>query len=308
MSTVGKMQWKMSTNVTKSVILSGGKVFGGAVRDNVLHCHASNNFDKLYSDRNAAKADYNNPQIHPKLADRLIVPKDIDCFFDHHSDVIRFKSMLKSDGYNISIKAAGAEYDDLPTDMSITTFVAKPKMSKLIYELFKDSNIPIDEVAMSIDVIWSNGPYKRDMPFNDIDFACNALIFNKSSLNSGLYDMMPVLSPYIVSQKGVRSTFEYTKVLHDILEQIVEKRAVIVHRVSHRVEKMRVGGWSIKDTKVYQPLFLMKENSETCAICLDDVFGSNHYMRTCCKGHYCKGCISEVVAKCKLCPHCRSEF
>lgn len=298
---VGKLNWNVSVALIKYVIESSGIVFGGAVRDNVRHCHMSNMFNEEHPD-----ADYNDPFIHRDMIDRLLVPKDIDCFFNSHRDVKRLESLLRHKKYDVVINEV--EYSDLPSDMSMCTFVVRPKINKLLSDMLKDANIVVKEIVISMDIIWCNSAVQRDMPFNDIDFECNALIFNKSSMLSGMYDLIPTLSPYIVSEKNIKSATGYTKTLNSILKDIIEKRAVIVKHVPERIEKMAKRGWTIKDTNVFQPIWLTKENAETCLICLEDAYQSNHYMRKCCKAHYCKGCIKNVVEKCIACPQCRREF
>lgn len=298
----GKLQWKVSLALMRCVIEASGTVFGGAVRDNVRHCHVSNIFYDEHPD-----SDYNDPFVHRDKIDRMLIPNDIDCFFGNYRDVKRLESRLRSE-YDVEIKEVDEAYTDLPDDMSMCTFVVRPKINKLLSNMLRDANIMVNEIVMSMDVIWCNGDVKRDMPFNEIDFECNALIFNKSSLMSGMFDLMPSLSPYIVSEKNIKTATGYTKLLNEIMKDIGEKRAVIMKHVPERVFKMSKAGWKIKDTNVFQPIWLTKANAETCLICLGDACQSNHYMRKCCKAHYCKGCIQNVVEKCTACPQCRAEF
>jgi hypothetical protein len=68
-------------------------IFGGAVRDFLLHSNASREFYKL-----STLEKYDDPTIHPELSDRFLLPTDIDMFITYQQHY-NFKLYLYKRGF-----------------------------------------------------------------------------------------------------------------------------------------------------------------------------------------------------------------
>ena len=87
--TESHITWLLITCLIRNLIKRfDAIVFGGAVRDSILHSHASREFYKL-----STRDKYDDPTIHPELSDRFLLPTDIDIFITYH-DHYNFKLYL----------------------------------------------------------------------------------------------------------------------------------------------------------------------------------------------------------------------
>ena len=68
-----KQKYLFTRRIMNVIIQHGGAVFGGAVRDVILHSYHAAQFYEKYD-----PLLYNDPKVAPELRERFLVPKDID--------------------------------------------------------------------------------------------------------------------------------------------------------------------------------------------------------------------------------------
>jgi hypothetical protein len=97
-SKYAKNAWKMMSVLKKLILEQNGMIFGGFVRDSIIHDHFAQLYYKhcLSNDieYDVKHSQYSNPLFVPTTADRLIVPSDIDCFMTE-AEYVKFFSSAK---------------------------------------------------------------------------------------------------------------------------------------------------------------------------------------------------------------------
>lgn len=264
--------WLLNLCLMKNIVRGfDAIVFGGAVRDLILHNYTASKFYTLCCSR----AKYNDPTIHPELSDRFLLPKDID-FFMKHSDFIPFKSYLYKRGF----------YYKEQKKMDLT--YVNPQLDHGQYKLVKAEIIYFDKknkksYPILLDIILCDRVVIPDM---DTDFSVNKLLMTKKGI--------------------VASKCEWT--YDEIIKHIHNKEAYCNSTISdRRYEKLDKKGWKIT-TKYSIFVFKLRTNEEeeTCVICLDNLKVGELEVtpRDCkCKYSYCKSCLKYSLksSQCLMC-------
>lgn len=226
--------WKNLLKVLQIILICKGTVFGGFVRDRIMHdYHAKLFFEKakkqgIKGSKRLVKA-YNDPLVIPEHADRLVIPADMDCFILTEEFEVLKKAMLTF-GYKMKrVSAFEARKDAYvlnSPDIKIKKFVICPDISiPAIRRLIGDS------LDIKIDIILSE-EYKEP-PFNNVDFECNALV------------MTPDGDIRVSQNLGYEDPLSKIEALNRIIADIAARRAVVVEHKRSRVEKMTRKMWDI---------------------------------------------------------------
>ena len=116
--------YRNKKNIVDCILQYNGVLFGGYVRDTILHDHYADIFYE-YIDSKDLKSSYpkisnesyqrmvhnfyNDSTYHPESKLRLTVPKDIDCFFQHESDFNEFLRDIQT--HKFIIKKNSGKFD-----------------------------------------------------------------------------------------------------------------------------------------------------------------------------------------------------
>ena len=276
--TESHVQWLLVSCLMRNIVRRfDAVIFGGAVRDTLLHSHAAGKFYFLCANTKVKIKDYDNPDIHPELSDRFLIPKDID-FFMNYSKLQTFKKYLYKRGFYFNEqKHMDLSYVNINLHNGEYTLM---KAEIIYFDKLNKKSYPI-----LLDIILSNQA-KIVIPQMDPDFNVNKLI---------------------MSDKGIISTStEWT--FDQIKECIHKKEAICNSTASHtRYEKMKAKGWKV--TMNYST-FIFKlrtnEEEESCVICLDTLkVGELEVLpKDCkCKYSYCKSCLPYTLksTQCLMC-------
>jgi len=256
-------------------------IFGGAVRDLLLHSRAASKFYHLCANSKINNKDYDNQEILPELSDRFLLPKDIDIFLKK-TQFERFKKYLYKRGFYYN--------EQKNIDMSYINL----NLQEGEYELIKAEIIYFDRLnnksyTINLDVILCNQSKIR-IPRMDSDFSVNKLMMSNEGIVSISNDW----------------TFNQIKT------HIHEKHAFCDSSVSEkRYEKLNAKGWKI--TMNYSTfVFKLRVNTEeeTCVICLDTLkVGELEVLpKNCkCKYSYCSSCLPFTL-KSTQCLMCKKDM
>ena len=270
--TESHITWLLIRNIMRySVDRFDAVIFGGAVRDLLLHSHASREFYKL-----STLDKYDDPTIHPELSDRFLLPTDIDMFISYNEHNA-FKTYLYKRGYYYK--------EDKKIDLSYVN----PKLHHGDYRLIKAEIIYFDKknkksYPILLDIIICQG--KIVIPQMDTDFSVNKLIMTRKGI-------VPMLCDWNYAQ---------------IEKHIHNKEAFCNSTISERrYEKLNRKGWKITmnySTFVFK--LRINEEQETCVICLDTLKVGELEVTPLdckCKYSYCRDCIKYSLksSQCLLC-------
>jgi hypothetical protein len=274
--TESHITWLLITCLIRNVIKRFDVIiFGGAVRDSILHSNASREFYKL-----STLDKYDDPTIHPELSDRFLLPTDIDMFITYQ-DHYNFKLYLYKRGYYYK--------ETKKIDLSYIN----PKLRHRDYELIKAEIIYFDKknkksYPIMLDMILCHG--KIVIPQMDTDFSVNKLIMTRKGI-------VPMMCEWNYDQ---------------IIKHIHNKEAFCNSTISERrYEKLNRKGWKITmnySTFVFK--IRINDEQETCVICLESLKVGELEVtpRECkCKYSYCRDCIKYSL-KTDGCLMCKKDM
>lgn len=278
-------------------------VYGGYIRDNILHQHMSKSFYSRYS----LFEDYNNPSVDMATLFRTLVPNDIDILFVRQRDYDVFTLALKALDMTIEIDDLIAPYktqDKIVTsryklkvfsDMSLQNLKTRPR---LLNAEFANTYVMLD---ITVRCCQTN-PFTKD-------FKCNSLRMNANGLineieNQGIF--YESVDDMVVRQRKIFENFE------EIREQIcsMESHCFYNHGTLttpdfHRVELMFKKGFRFVIKHLDDELTqIIDRCDDCCAICRDDIVAIadvpgvhklyNGLKFSCCSAVYHAKCLKTV--------------
>ncbi len=292
-----------------------GIIFGGYVRDSILHDHYASEFYKNHTGFCSEELNikYVDIDYNIETINRLLLPTDIDVYLPNNN----FKQLvieLLNNNYTIHKKIIrkGSQYFnniDINIADKLTHIILyiKPSLSK-VYEILSQIILNTDEIKsilkkmkkelfiIKLDVFISD--IKLNDPFfGEIDFECNSLYLTKHGIS--------------ISNKLTKSlTFlETNNKLQEIINNIIKKKAIWINPNIKRIYKMFIKEWNIDHNKVY--LHSNEENYEKniCLICQEDIDFLSFKMK-CCNGYMHVNCFIELLnsENSNKCIHCNKQY
>lgn len=277
------IRWLLTSEIIRKITkYYKGVVFGGAVRDMILHDNAAEKFYKLCSDKPAYNDPklYNDPTLYPELSDRFLVPNDID-FFITHSEYKEFKKYLYRRGfYYRELYKKDLTY----LNQSLSSY---GKYTLTSVELIYYNKVHKNTYIVMLDAILC---YDTVLPQMDKDFSVNKLY---------------------ITHNGMAANEDCKWTYDEIRQHILNKEAHCDSTISDkRYKKMNKPGWKlIINYTSLQFKLRTNEEEETCVICLEDLKVGELEVKTktCkCNYSYCKECINTII-KSNKCLMCKTE-
>lgn len=283
----------MYRDVQELIQKHNGLIFGGYPRDMILHDINAAKFYVEYSTE-----DYQDPACAPELADRFLVPKDIDCFMSTET-MEKFMVSL-NDHYTIVSQTENVQllrYMDSTLDASlrlkkvrVEAKISPPGLRALLPHYLRN-------VSISIDIVNGANTSKLDPPYGLVDFYCNGIILtpdNEYRLSKHMYNITCALTK--------------RKLLDKVIEDISARKAVAAIRVPlYRTTKMMQRNWRIEADKY--TLFKEPTPEDVCCICLQELKGYQ-LKRHCCNIRYHSKCYKTMTTfqdYNMLCPGCHDK-
>lgn len=324
-----KSEWKIKQAIANIILGVGGTIFGGFVRDTLLHDHcAKKYYDKVkeegFSD-SVKNICYNDETVYPETKDRVLIPNDIDCYLENAEMLARFESSLNKHKYSyhrVFVRQNASEYIprlNVPDNSLIHLrykvycfdHTAKYNLKNIILNMvpleFRTlctqhvteciNNIYDTSSAVkcvNIDALVKKNPdLQLEPPFGNIDFECNALVLTKEGIR---------VSTQLPINHGIVEATARAFKLTEIIQDITQKRAVVARNEHpmdyYRFQKMQRKGWTIiTNLEVIEKISYPpppKYEHDICIICHDN-FEGNFYKLTCCSTKYHKDCLLQAI-------------
>jgi hypothetical protein len=286
-----KNQWKAMTSLASVLTGNGLTIFGSFVSSQIIHNDHAERFYEV-----AAADQYNDPDCHPELSGRFVVPGDIDviCNKEQYKAVMEFMRMK----YHVRHVRK--------VDMAYRSWMCR----KGEYYLYTTEVICIVSqqfVNVSLDFVVQCKGGVLDLP-NKVDCDVNGLLLSANGLkiHKSVRDFYP---------RCVSDTNLLIKVISKILKRECTARAVIERAEDvfdvipeRRLMKLRLKGYKIF-FKYEQVHFIPQEEQYDgeCTICIQPLTGSSCKFSGCdCNYRFCVSCMAkaveeEVVSKCPMC-------
>ena len=294
-------------------ILKHGKIFGGFVRDLIIHNHFAEKFyteiSEMETEENWSKL-YNDTFFLPQYKDRLKLPNDIDCFMTTEELRKLSRALDKSNVYESCERELniGEYFLHAPVHMKLTRLYVTLKHNPL-YEGMLPSSV---RMTVKVDVLHIGTEHMvpdMEPPFANIDFECNALILEGNGVMR--------LSNQITKHSYLGdSPFDQFNKLKSVVDDIIARVARPVKKANQfRVDKMFNNGWKIMDDKNLEYMFTLfaeDDPDDTCIVCCDTFSSiSPQLKRSCCNGRYHKHCFERLIENENfngMCPNCRAPM
>jgi len=284
------MRWKMFKELFENGLHCNGVIFGGAIRDKILHDHGA----QLFYKTDHTTSEYIDPECHVESIDRLIIPNDIDIAFYKREHAEQFKRLLEKRGYIIVNNPGESieESDDsnycreedgmmhLKWKIEINT--------PLFIKCYTQNILP----QFQIDVLLPKIGTERDIedlpPFGNGDFECNALACYKSERN----DIVTTIKK-IHLKSGELNSFKISEYVDIITKDICNKKTYIINAETpkYRYEHMLAKGFSIHSWNL--SIFPEKEKDDTCLLC--NTSEGTFVSTRCCNLKYNIYCFKELI-------------
>ncbi len=294
-------QYNMTKDVANTILSLGPEVciFGGYVRDSILHDHNAQQFYKTVKDPIDRVQLYNDVKYLPEFADRCLTPCDIDCFMSTSTIATLVKS-LSDAKYSVKVRTAKplSEYHDgvdITNDLKITKMSVRFDMAPMLAAIVP---YEIKSMCVDVDIVHAEDISGMQPPFGKIDFMCNALILREKNIN---------ISPLVIcTRNDPFSVFEKLSSIIDGIKKKVTEPGDGKH--SYRTDKMTSKGWTIELQHYTIKKGALFGKNETCLLCLDKIKGNGQCMkRSCCASIYHSTCFTNMTThdnfkyKCPMC-------
>jgi hypothetical protein len=289
---MSRHEWASYSNVHQMLLTNGGIIFGGAIRDTIVHKFHATEFYKQrdeYMEKNPTGVfEYDDREISPNTLGRFTIPTDIDVFvYEDHYNFIITKLQKK---YPIKIS--------MIKDLQYTVPDLEPNTYKL-YKIEVFMIYPIKAQVVKIDMIVCPNDRGRAFPLMEVDFNVNALF---QSLEKNIH----------VSPMYDKNNRDRTMLLYNIMNDIKHKiaRGIAPNVTGYRVRKMIAKDW---DVKIKFTIYRFHECSaiddeEICTICTvnkKEFTECVNFVKCRCKSIICLTCIKDNFEKIEKCPTCR---
>jgi hypothetical protein len=290
-------EWKFYNYVKQIINIDKVYIFGGSIRDELLHNFHATAFYKeqneyLCKNPHADKTDYdyNNIDLSPKTLGRFVIPNDIDMFVSKDSFKFIIKKLQKLFYVRVrSVKDLAYIVKTINYGLYILNKVEV--MTKISGQYY----------MVKLDMIVSSGEIDNNtaFPLVDLDFNVNGLFYTKDR------------DIYLPLREGFKNTsMALFNVFDDIRNMTARGNCNVM---PYRIDKLYKKKWIIA-FKFETYNFLESKNidqDESCVICTRSVteFSKCVNFKVCdCKSVICMDCIDTNCEKIDKCPSCRTNI
>jgi len=307
---VSKVTWKTMLFVEKTIQKNDGHIFGGYVRDKIIHdFHADIFYSHFAKDLSVTTAQvqkyYDDPTFLPDHNYRTCVPFDIDCFMSTEN-MFAFVKDVQAGCYTTKVtKSQKANFYFLKDDKALnklthTKLTIRPRIPKALQSEF-------DVMAYTVHVDIIHCDENRFDIFehltDHVDFECNGMIISPQND----YRLAMAVGKHLTPVQKLGK-------MQDIIEDIINMNAKPVTNdmqiPNHRFDKMLAKGWLLELPPV--TLYKSKDKYEGhCIICHEDILKNTIAVKDAsCDAHYHPKCFLEMTAYPSFhneCPMCKGN-
>lgn len=177
------------------VLELGGCIFGGYVRDMLIHDYYAKKFYKTFDSDN-----YSVEGFDEKTKGRLVIPQDMDCFFEGYEEISRLCDALE--GFDACF-GNHSSYEIFPGVKKQTISVS----------VFGTEFFGLKSVEVKMDLLFSENGFSKP-PFGKLDMLCNALILTKEGIklsdNTGTFlDHCDVFKQKLYESKIIKKLLKF---------------------------------------------------------------------------------------------------
>jgi len=231
---LNKATYLIMTQVSELLLQKDGIIFGGFVRDKLIHDHYAT---KFYEELKGQSSSYDEVNHHPETKARLLIPKDIDVFIrGTEVETQEVYSFLESQGFDVQVKIRKRIYGAFKNI----------NQQKVVVKTPKKLGFPVIEV--DLDVLFSTDDQVKP-PFNRLDLWCNSLLMDKNGIKvsnqtGSRLDGMGEINKKLFELDILKNMFEFKTWPVELLEEPDEK---LKNLIENRIAVMKNRGWKVEE-------------------------------------------------------------
>lgn len=298
-------------------------VYGGFIRDNILHDYMAKQFyDRTLFNDHELFEKYNDPKVDSETSFRTLVPKDIDMRFFSEIDYRIFLERVKSEGYHVHAYAVSGDKYKTPKKNHDNSDEEDKEENIVKYKVEVKSNIPLQDLYISnarlLDKEYATTSVIVDVTISEkrncADFLCNSVQMSRHGFSiHSERNFFGSVKDLIMEQKH---EMEMMGLIEDQIHTMEAAVLCCSHHISipdrHRMMKMVKKGWKIKIIAIRELSFLTQitaedDDEELCIICHEkfetiSVVPGVHTLLdgvkfSCCSASYHCHCLVELLKK-----------
>ncbi len=268
--------------IEKCALKSGGIVYGGYVRDEVIKDQSIVKFMKEHiKEAHEGKLEkFWDANYHPETSGRLLIPNDIDIAFKNEEELEEFIKKIKQN--SITNKIHKYEEENLYDNVGDNIIHKKYKICSVIGKTFTN---PGRIIMFNVDVCIAN----TEPPFYSCDMFTNCLVKDLSGIRissaSGIFIDLKPYEIIVNTGKVIDMIINRENYITILQADSIESSARIIKRISKMISK----NFSIKNI----PWLNKCESDEQCVICLE----KKAEMSIKSGSHFDKECLFEYFEK-----------
>ena len=299
----GAEEYSTKRAIALAAIAEGGTIFGGYVRDSLIHSHYENLF---YGN----KASFGDASVSPETRDRLLIPKDIDVIFKDEASLKMFKANLKANKFEVHTMGIVKVYGKNGMK-HVKLCIAVPDVTpeyvkKLIRLSLPPSYVGLVDTIDIPDFRVSANPIYVDAIIGDgveypLDFECNGLIMDSTGIHLGRDLAATCDDP-------MKMFTRFNHIVSDIVNKVAK---AFVTPSPTRITKMAEKGWNVL---LHTIQISHNAKDEICLVCHEEL-STNVTNLTCCNAMYHASCFKRAyefpnsgIRYSNKCFHCRQEL
>ena len=312
------VEWKAKRDIINAVIEAGGKVFGGAVRDWLIHDHYAKCFyeyieTKYQKPDNEINRLYMDPEFMPETNKRLTLPNDIDATINYadlgklyrnmNEQNFTWRRVFNRDAIeylpNLEVAAGDVRhmrYEITMIPLNLKTAIMKGFPNMLIglmdeaIQAFKETFERITGLIKPIilDLMVVTIPSELSLPFGPLDFECNGLVASTEGIR--------LVDRAWDHSNPMNYDTKYRAITNDILNKCARISSISNiaksenGNLNYRMSKMLSKGWTIEGFSNITRIPEAKATDGICVICHGDI-SDGHYKMKCCNLRYHLTCL-----------------
>lgn len=306
---LGRLKYNFIHRVA-DLVLEHGVIFGGYVRDTIIHNHFADRFYETHAAKDNFQSLYEDVSCDVDTLGRLLIPEDIDCFMTSGSLEKFIGSVKKTNKMKIVRRrdvTVGHRYTDIiqnkvPLGLMLTKIEIQ-LMHNTLYMDYLPKNLL--ELSVKLDVLHAPQLENKEPPFCVMDFECNCLVLDMGH-------NIRLSKPFC--DFNYLTGLPLTKVtkLQSVISDILAKKAIPVVLADHeRCMKMTNKGWTVEEDGM--TLLIADEDEQgddVCPICCDNL--RVQIKNSCCNSRYHPLCFAKFLQAsledCPPCPTCRKPL
>lgn len=292
---VGRAKYFLANTILKFLIDKNFTIFGGAVRDMIIHDEYSTRF---YDDKDKDRKLFDDPSYDKETLGRLVVPNDIDAFFVGTKEEVSKIVNELCDKEKLRFSNNG----DAGYPINIFGNSDEIKLKRYTFYVPANSYIGVS-IEINVDIVYTS--LKNIFPpFKIADLKCNCLLQDKNGIrlsnNTGVYEMDSLSGTYKAKKIEIgiindiinfKTQFCHPGILDGLDEEpsFEEKEIDFRFRRIWRLLNMIERGWTItNEIDIEVCVEESKKEEIVCLVCQENIQVDSN--GTCIKLKCC-GCI-----------------